>query len=113
MDLGNGSPQLDENAERFKALSNPVRLRILRLLVQGAEGGTAVGDIQAAIEIPGSTLSHHLSCLASTGLALVAREGASLKYRANFPALRALTAYLWEDCCAGGKGGGAPACCKT
>jgi len=97
-----GSSLVDQNAERFKALSNPVRLNILRLLVQGPEDGTVVGEIQERIGIPGSTLSHHLACLASTDLVLVHREGAFLKYRAHFPVLRALTEYLWQDCCAGG-----------
>lgn len=93
---------VDQNAERFKALSSPIRLNILRLLVQGPADGTVVGKIQERIGIPGSTLSHHLACLASTDLVLVSREGAFLKYRAHFAVLHALTDYLWQDCCAGG-----------
>lgn len=86
----------------FKALGHPVRLSILRLVVQGPEGGTPAGAIQERIGIPASTLSHHLACLSEAALLDVAREGTSLLYRADFPTLHALTDYLWKDCCAGG-----------
>ncbi len=93
--------QLEENADRFKALGHSVRLSILRVIVQGPEAGTPAGAIQEAVGIPASTLSHHLSCLADTGLVEVAREGTILRYRANFHTLRALTEYLWQGCCSG------------
>jgi ArsR family transcriptional regulator len=93
---------LDQNADRFKALGHPVRLAILRLIVQGHQEGTPVGEIQAAVGIPGSTLSHHLACLSENGLVLVEREGTTLRYRAHFGALHRLTDYLWQDCCQGG-----------
>ncbi len=92
---------LEANAERFKALAHPIRLSILRRVVQGPEAGTPAGEIQAQVDIPASTLSHHLACLADTGLLQVAREGTFLRYRADFQTLRALTEYLWKDCCAG------------
>jgi len=91
-----------ENAERLKALGHPVRLSILRLIVQGLEAGTPAGEIQEHIGVPASTLSHHLSCLAETELVRVEREGTFLRYRADFRTLRALTEYLWKDCCSGG-----------
>lgn len=93
---------LERNAECFKALGHPVRLAILRLIVQGYQEGTPAGAIQESIGIPASTLSHHLACLAETNLVLVEREGTTLRYRANFPTLHGLVAYLWEDCCKGG-----------
>lgn len=92
----------DENAERFKALGHPIRLSILRLIVQGPELGTPAGEIQEQVGIPASTLSHHLSCLAGTQLVAVEREGTTLRYRADFRTLHALTEYLWKGCCAGG-----------
>ncbi|HNX94086.1 MAG TPA: metalloregulator ArsR/SmtB family transcription factor [Holophaga sp.] len=109
---------VDQNSERFKALGNPIRLSILRLIVRGPETGTSAGAIQESVEIPASTLSHHLSCLAETGLVIVERQGSFLNYRANFPILRILTDYLWEDCCSGGSQDEVPepkakACCKT
>ena len=100
---------LEGNAERFKALGHPVRLGILRRIVQGHQNGTPVGEIQAAIGIPASTLSHHLSCLAGANLVKVEREGTTLRYRADFASLQALVGYLWEDCCKGGQSD-APCC---
>ncbi|MFO0631474.1 MAG: helix-turn-helix domain-containing protein [Nannocystaceae bacterium] len=85
-----------------------MRLSILRLVVQGAADGTVVGDIQARLEIPWSTLSHHLERLASAGLLEARPAGRHIYYSAVFKSLRALTDYLWEDCC---KGGGRGQCC--
>lgn len=92
----------DRMVTSLKALGHPVRLSILRLIVQGPETGTPAGEIQEQVGIPASTLSHHLSCLSEGELVLVDREGTFLRYRANFPTLRALTDYLWKDCCGGG-----------
>ncbi|HJU82819.1 MAG TPA: metalloregulator ArsR/SmtB family transcription factor [Holophagaceae bacterium] len=96
--------ELEKQAERLKALGHPARLGILRLVVQGDEGGTPAGEIQAALKIPASTLSHHLETLASTGLLLAERQGTFILYRADYQELRKLTDYLWKDCCKGGKG---------
>jgi len=99
---------LEGHSERFKALGHPVRLGILRLIVQGRQNGTPVGAIQGVLGIPGSTLSHHLSRLAEADLVKVEREGTTLRYRADFASLQALVDYLWEDCCKAGRTG---ACC--
>lgn len=110
------SNQVDQNAERFKALGHPIRLSILRLIVQGPRTGTPAGEIQEHVGIPASTLSHHLSCLAEAELVQVEREGTFLRYRAAFVTLRTLTEYLWKDCCSGGTKDASPearpkACC--
>jgi DNA-binding transcriptional ArsR family regulator len=94
--------KLDRHAEQLGALGSPVRLAILRIIVQGDPEGTVVGDIQAKLDIPWSTLSHHLDRLASAGLLASRREAKFIYYRAEYTALRALTDYLWEDCCKGG-----------
>ena len=96
--------RLDRHAEQLAALGNPVRLAILRYVVQGDTGGTAAGDIQARVDVPASTLSHHLERLSSAGLLRSRREGTFIYYAAELDALKALTAYLWEDCCKRGKG---------
>ena len=98
--------KLERHAEQLAALGSPVRLAILRRLVQGNQQGTVVGELQAKLEIPWSTLSHHLERMASAGLITARPEGKFIFYRAEYAALRALTDYLWEDCC---KGGGS--CC--
>lgn len=93
---------LEAQVRRFKALGHGARLRILRAVIQGAEAGTPAGEIQAQLDIPASTLSHHLSELAQAGLVKATRQGTTLRYGACFDVLRDLTAYLWEDCCQGG-----------
>jgi len=94
--------RVEQAAEQLKALGHPVRLSILRTVVQGPEAGTPAGELQTHLDIPASTLSHHLATLSEAGLVLVAREGTTLRYRAEFGLLRALTEYLWQDCCSGG-----------
>jgi DNA-binding transcriptional ArsR family regulator len=94
-------------SDQLAALGSPVRLSILRALVQGHAQGTVVGTIQEKLDIPWSTLSHHLERLSSAGLVQAQRNGKFINYRADYEALRALTDYLWEDCC---KGGGKSCC---
>ena len=96
--------KLERHAEQLSALGHPVRLAILRYVVQGADGGTAAGDIQSHVELPASTLSHHLKRLVDAGVLTARAEGKFLYYAANYPALRAVTDYLWQDCCKRGKG---------
>ena len=99
--------KLDRHAEQLSALGHPVRLAILRLVVQGGSDGTAAGEIQSHVDMPASTLSHHLKRLVDSGLLKSRNEGTFHYYSAEYPALRALTDYLWEDCCKRGK----PSCC--
>ncbi|MBX3189706.1 MAG: helix-turn-helix transcriptional regulator [Labilithrix sp.] len=96
--------KLEAHAEQLGALGHPVRLAILRHVVQAGPAGAAAGEIQAKLDVPASTLSHHIDRLARTGLLEAKREGTFIYYSAVFPALRALTDYLWEDCCKAGKG---------
>ena len=100
---------LERHAAELAALGSPVRLAILRQVVQGDPDGTPVGDIQARLAIPWSTLSHHLDRLAAAGLLLSRPDGRFVLYRADYQALRRLTDYLWQDCCKGGDAGCCPA----
>lgn len=102
--------KLERHAEQLAALGSPVRLAILRHVVQGDPEGTVVGDLQAKLGIPWSTLSHHLERLASAGLLKQRADGRFIHYSADYTTLRSLTDYLWEDCCKGGKSGGGRCC---
>ncbi|HMI91569.1 MAG TPA: metalloregulator ArsR/SmtB family transcription factor [Polyangiales bacterium] len=96
--------KLERHAAQLGALGHPARLAILRYVVQGGPEGMPAGEIQARLEIPGSTLSHHLDRLASAGLLRSRREGTYIYYSADYTQLETLTDYLWEDCCKRGKG---------
>jgi len=86
-------------ADMFAAIGTEPRLRILRLLLAAHPGGLVVGDIQSELDIPGSTLSHHLDKLKNEGLVNVRREGTYLWYSANTQALEELLGFLYAECC--------------
>ncbi len=97
------SSKLELHAEQLSALGHPARLAIVRFIVQGGPAGTAAGEIQNHVDLPASTLSHHLKRLSSAGLVRSRSEGTFLFYSVDFAALKQLTAYLWEDCCKRGR----------
>jgi ArsR family transcriptional regulator, arsenate/arsenite/antimonite-responsive transcriptional repressor len=99
--------KLDRHAEQLAALGHPVRLGVLRFVVQGGDAGASAGDIQTHVDLPASTLSHHLKRLVDAGLLVARPEGTFHYYAADYKTLRALTDYVWEDCCKRGK----PSCC--
>jgi ArsR family transcriptional regulator, arsenate/arsenite/antimonite-responsive transcriptional repressor len=51
------------------------------------------------LNIPNSTLSHHLEKLKAEGLVNVERESTFLRYTANTGALRELLSFLYAECC--------------
>ena len=95
------APQADvaKLADMMGALGNESRLRIVRLLLSAHPDGLVVGDIQEELDIPGSTLSHHLEKLRHEDLLTATREGTFLRYTVNTPALQALIGFLYEECC--------------
>ena len=99
--------KLERHAEQLSALGHPLRLSILRFVVQSGEAGSSAGDIQAHVDLPASTLSHHLKRLVDAGLLTSRLQGTFHYYAIEYRVLRALTDYLWEDCCKRGK----PGCC--
>lgn len=80
-------------------IGNPTRLEIVRLLVRAGEQGMPVGAIQKQLQIPGSTLTHHISHLKSAGLIRQEREQATLFCKMEYDILNQLVAYLTEECC--------------
>jgi ArsR family transcriptional regulator, arsenate/arsenite/antimonite-responsive transcriptional repressor len=86
-------------ADMFSAIGTEARLRIMRLLLFAHPDGMVVGDIQAELEIPNSTLSHHLEKLRHEGLVTVQREGTYLRYAANTETLSELLGFLYAECC--------------
>ncbi len=81
-------------------LGHPQRLEAFRLLVQAGETGLSVGDIERALQIPRSTLAHHLAQLVTSGLVTQTREGRVQRCRVAADRTRALLSVL-GDCCEG------------
>ncbi len=75
------------------------RLRIVRLLLSAHPEGLVVGEIGSELNIPASTLSHHLDKLKNEDLVRVRREGTFLWYSANTEALQDLLSFLYAECC--------------
>jgi ArsR family transcriptional regulator len=91
--------QIAKYADMFSAMGTEARLRILRALLSAHPEGLIVGDIQEELEIPNSTLSHHLEKLKNEGLVNVQRESTFLRYTANTEALQELLRFLYAECC--------------
>ena len=87
-------------SDRLEALANPTRLSIYRQLVRAGEGGLTVGQVQERLDIPASTLSHHIRALTGAGLVVQERMGTSLVCRTNYAAMRGLVDFLVAECCA-------------
>ena len=83
----------------LSAMGTEPRLRIMRLLLSAHPEGLVVGDIQAELDIPNSTLSHHLEKLKNEDLVRVQRESTFLRYTANSEALQELLSFLYSECC--------------
>jgi ArsR family transcriptional regulator len=86
-------------ADMLSAMGAEPRLRIVRLLLSAHPEGMVVGEIGEELEIPNSTLSHHLEKLKNEDLVQVQREGTFLRYTANTAALEELLGFLYAECC--------------
>jgi DNA-binding transcriptional ArsR family regulator len=86
-------------ADMFSAMGTEARLRIMQLLLSAHPDGLVVGEIQEGLDIPNSTLSHHLDKLKAEGLVKVERESTFLHYTANTDALQELLQFLYAECC--------------
>ena len=86
-------------ADMLAAMGTEPRLRIMRLLLSAHPDGLVVGDIGTELDIPNSTLSHHLEKLKNENLVKVRREGTFLRYSANAAALQELLGFLYAECC--------------
>jgi ArsR family transcriptional regulator, arsenate/arsenite/antimonite-responsive transcriptional repressor len=95
----NDSELITKFADRLAALGAEPRLRIMRLLLSAHPEGMIVGDVGSELNIPSSTLSHHLEKLKNEDLVNVQREGTFLWYSANTEALQELLGFLYAECC--------------
>ena len=83
------------------ALAHETRLSVFRALVKAGPQGMVAGAIAQHCSVPPSTMSHHLATLERAGLVHSERESRLIHYRADFPGMRRLLAFLMQDCCQG------------
>ena len=75
-----GEDQAVDLARVFKALSDPVRLRLLSLIASHAGGEACVCDLTDVFDLSGPTISHHLKVLREAGLITGERRGTWVYY---------------------------------
>jgi ArsR family transcriptional regulator, arsenate/arsenite/antimonite-responsive transcriptional repressor len=86
-----------ELAMKLKALSDPVRLRLMSVVASHANGEACVCDVSAGIELSQPTISHHLKVLRTAGLLEAERRGSWVYYRVVPLALQQLSLLLDAD----------------
>ena len=91
--------ELETAALVLSKIGNPTRLKIVRMLVRAGNQGMPVGAIQKKLNIPGSTLTHHISHLKNANIIRQERHQATLYCIMEYKQLNSLVAYLTEECC--------------
>jgi len=91
--------ELDYAAKQLEALGNPTRLAVYRVLIEAGRDGVAVGEIQAKLDIPASTLSHHIAKLVQAGLVTQERQSRTLLCKGDFDNMDDLMRFLLANCC--------------
>ena len=89
--------QAAELSRVFKAMGDPVRLRLLSLIASHAGGEACVCDLTHAFDLTGPTISHHLRVLREAGLISGERRATWVYYRVEPDSLRRLSAVLVPD----------------
>jgi ArsR family transcriptional regulator len=97
---------LDEAADKLAQLGNRARLEIMRLLIKAGPDGLSVGEIQAHLGMPASTLAFHLRGLVSAHLVTQTKDGRTVFCRPCFDALTDVIAFLRQECCTGVRNAG-------
>ena len=92
-------PDVTRYADMFSAMGTEPRLRIMRTLLAAHPQGLIAGDIGNELDIPASTLSHHLDKLKNEDLVKVRRDSTFLWYSANTEGLEELLGFLYAECC--------------
>jgi DNA-binding transcriptional ArsR family regulator len=91
--------ELETAAKLLEALGNSTRLAIFRNLVKAGPQGSPVGHIRETLDIPGSTLSHHIAKLVNAGLLSQQRDSRSLVCRVDNESMDDLMEFLVQNCC--------------
>lgn len=91
----------DQVIRSLCALAHEARLRVFRALVVAGPEGLTPSALAQQLGIAPNSLSFHLKELSHAELVSQERQGRNVLYRAAFPAMNGLLAYLVENCCQG------------
>lgn len=95
--------EINDACAAFDALSQALRLAVLKRLIAAGPSGEAAGRIAAALDAPAPTMSFHLKELERAGLIQSHKDGRRVIYAADYGGVRALIDFLLADCCRGDK----------
>ena len=90
---------LEEAAQGFAAVGSEPRLDVLLSLVRAGPTGLSVGEVQERVDLPASTIAHHLRFLTAAGLIEQEKEGRVVRNRAAFERIEDLADFLLRECC--------------
>jgi ArsR family transcriptional regulator len=93
--------ELDQAAACMAELGNPARLAAYRILLAAGMDGLPVSDVRTQLDIPDSTLTHHLQRLRQAGLITQERQGRVILCRVDFERMDALMRFMASECCRG------------
>ncbi|MGE4612267.1 MAG: helix-turn-helix transcriptional regulator [Paracoccaceae bacterium] len=91
--------EIDTACTGFAAVGSGPRLTVLTLLVRAGQSGLTTGDIQRRLNIPASTLAHHLDHLADGNVIRRVKKGRAMFNIADYDHLAALAEFLLNECC--------------
>ena len=86
---------------KLGALAHMHRLNAFRLLIESGPDGIAAGDLASRLGLTGPNMSFHLRLLENAGLVRSSRDHRNIFYAVDVDGVRALLAYLADDCCNG------------
>ena len=91
----------DKAVAALAALAQDTRLSVFRLLVKAGPDGIIAGALAEAMDVPPSTMSHHLAKLEQAGLVTSWRTSRLIHYAADYAGMQGLLSFLMADCCQG------------
>ena len=80
----------------FKALGDPNRLKIIKLLINNDE--ICACDLLRVVDCKQATLSHHLHSLKQASLLISYKNGKNVIYKANMELLKEISLYMLDEC---------------
>lgn len=94
-------PDIKSIANALASLGHEARLGVYRLLVRAGDEGLSVGEIAEQLDLPASTLAHHLRTLVNAGLVVQEKHGREVFSRPDFDAMNRALDFLTAECCSG------------